>query len=87
MNPAQIPFWFLWSSYALEWKILQSNSLAYNLFTIGAGFGTVGGLLLYIYGGNYLITRKNVSNKKLNFIMGGIFFIAGLAQLWRMLHK
>jgi len=87
LNPAQIPFWFLWTSYALEWKILHSNTVAYNVFTVGAGLGTIGGLLVYIYGGNYLITQKNVSNRKLNLIMGIIFLIAGIAQLWRMLDK
>jgi len=87
MNPAQIPFWLLWSSYMLDWKILHPSTIQYNIFTMGVGMGTITGLLAYIFGGNYLITKLNVSNKSLNKIMGGIFFVASMAQLWRMLIK
>lgn len=87
MNPAQVPFWVLWSSYLLEWKILHSSTIQYNIFTIGVGLGTITGLLTYIYGGNYLITKLNVSNRTLNIIMGAIFFIASIAQFWRMMVK
>ena len=87
MNPAQIPFWVLWSSYMLEWKILHSSTAQYNVFTMGAGLGTITGLLAYIHGGNYLVTKLNVSNKTLNIIMGVIFFIASIAQFWRMVMK
>ena len=87
LNPAQIPFWILWSSYMLDLKVLHSNTTEYNLFTIGAGIGTLAGLVVYMYGGNYLVTKMNMSNKTLNKVMGIIFFIAGLAQLWRMITK
>jgi len=87
MNPAQIPFWLLWSTYMLDWKILHPSSLQYNIFTFGVGIGTISGLLVYIYGGNYLITKLNVSNKTLNKIIGVIFFLASAAQFWRMMVK
>ena len=87
LNPAQIPFWILWSSYMLDLKILHSNTTEYNLFTVGAGVGTLLGLVVYMYGGNYLVTKMNMSNKTLNKVMGIIFFIAGVAQLWRMVTK
>jgi threonine/homoserine/homoserine lactone efflux protein len=50
VNPAQIPFWFIWSTYLVDNKVLQPNAASYNLFTIGAGSGTltgVGGLYLW----------------------------------------
>ncbi len=87
LNPAQIPFWLLWSSYMLELKVLHSNAVDYNFFTVGAGLGTLSGLVVYMYGGNYLVTKMNMSNKTLNKVMGVIFFIAGIAQLWRMVTK
>lgn len=85
MNPAQIPFWLLWSSYLLEWKLLHSTTLQFNIFTIGVGLGTITGLLTYIYGGNYLVTKLNVSTKTLNIIMGVVFFMASIAQFWKMM--
>ncbi|MBS1914916.1 MAG: LysE family transporter [Bacteroidetes bacterium] len=87
LNPAQIPFWFIWSSYFLDIKLLNSYRVEFNLFTIGAGTGTLAGLAVYMYGGNWLVTKMNTSNKTLNKIMGVIFVIAALAQLYRMLYK
>jgi threonine/homoserine/homoserine lactone efflux protein len=87
LNPVQIPFWFLWTSTFIQTKILPVNALSFNLFTIGAGAGTIGGLAVYIHGGNWLVTRMNTSNKTLNKIMGVIFIITALIQLYRMLYK
>jgi len=87
LNPAQIPFWFIWSSYFMDIHLLKSDFAEFNLFTIGAGLGTVSGLALYMYGGNWLITKMNTSNRSLNKIMGIIFMIAALAQLYRMIYK
>ncbi len=86
LNPAQIPFWFIWSSYFMSIQLLNSSAREFNLFTLGAGLGTVCGLAVYIYGGNWLVTKMNTSNKTLNKIMAVIFIIAALAQLYRMLH-
>lgn len=85
LNPAQIPFWFIWSSYLIDNKVLHSNFTEFNFFTIGCGTGTISGLAFYMYGGNWLITKMKTSNKTLNIIMGVIFIIAALAQLYRMI--
>ncbi len=87
LNPAQIPFWFIWSSYFLDVQLLQSDATEFNFFTIGAGVGTISGLAVYMYGGNWLITKLKTSNKTLNRVMGFIFIIAALAQLIRMVYR
>ncbi len=87
LNPAQIPFWFIWSSYFLDIKLIGSDAMEFNVFTIGAGLGTLCGLFVYMYGGNWLITKMKTSNKTLNKVMGIIFIVAALAQLYRMLYK
>ena len=85
LNPGQIPFWLLWSNYMLDWKILHSSALQYNLFTIGGGIGTVTGLMVYIYAGSYIITKLDMNNKTLHKIMATVFAIASVLQLWKML--
>ncbi|RFM28068.1 LysE family translocator [Deminuibacter soli] len=87
LNPAQIPFWFIWTSYFLDTKVLQSDATQFNFFSIGAGIGTISGLTLYMYGGNWLITKLKTSNRTLNKIMAAIFVIAAAAQIWRMLTR
>ncbi|HCL05813.1 MAG TPA: lysine transporter LysE [Chitinophagaceae bacterium] len=87
LNPIQIPFWFLWTSTMIQTKVLPITPEAYNMFTAGAGLGTIGGLALYIHGGNWLVKKNNASNKTLNQIMGVIFIITALIQLYRMVYK
>jgi len=87
INPAQIPFWFLWSTQLLNSKILSPTNAQFNLFTAGAGLGSLAGLALYIHGGKWLITKLKTSNRALNIFMGIVFVLAGLFQLYNMLFK
>ena len=87
INPAQIPFWFLWSTQLLNSKVLMPTTGQFNLFTAGAGLGSLAGLALYIHGGKWLITKLKTSNKALNIFMGIVFILAGLFQLYNMLFK
>jgi threonine/homoserine/homoserine lactone efflux protein len=86
LNPAQIPFWFIWTDYFLTMGWLASGTASFNIFTMGAGSGTVGGLAVYIYGGNWLVSKMKTSNRTLNILMGIIFILAAGLQLYRMLR-
>jgi threonine/homoserine/homoserine lactone efflux protein len=85
LNPAQIPFWFIWSAYFLNMGWLKAGFTSFNFFTGGSGLGTICGLAFYIYGGNWLVTKMKTSNRTLNIIMGIVFILAALAQLCRVL--
>jgi threonine/homoserine/homoserine lactone efflux protein len=87
INPAQIPFWFLWSTELLNSKVLMPTTAQFNLFTAGAGLGSLAGLALYIHGGKWIIMKLKTSNKALNIFMGIVFLLAGLFQLYNMLFK
>lgn len=87
INPVQIPFWFLWSTQLIQNNVLLPQTAHYNTFTVGAGLGTLAGMGLYIYGGNYAIQKMKTSNKTLNIVMGIVFIITALIQLYRMLYK
>lgn len=87
INPAQIPFWFLWSTQLLNSKVLMPTIGQLNLFTAGAGLGSLAGLALYIHGGKWLITKLKTSNRALNIFIGIVFILAGLFQLYNMMFK
>ena len=87
LNPVQIPFWFLWTSTFIQAKVLPVKAVSFNLFTAGAGAGTLSGLAVYIYGGNWLVSKMKTSNQTLNKVMGVIFMITALIQLYRMLYQ
>lgn len=87
LNPVQIPFWFLWTSTLIQAKVIAIASVPFNAFTIGAGTGTLTGLAVYIHGGNWLVNKMKTSNRTLNKVMGIVFMITALIQLYRMLYK
>ncbi|HMK25955.1 MAG TPA: LysE family transporter [Chitinophagaceae bacterium] len=87
INPVQIPFWFIWSTQLIQGKILHTTFFDFNLFTAGAGIGSVTGLAVYIYGGKWVIAKMKASNKQLNTFMGIVFILAALWQLYNMIYK
>lgn len=86
VNPVQIPFWFTWSLYLINGKLLPPNQASYNFFTAGAGAGTLAGLAVYIYGGKWAIQKMKANNKSLNKFMGIIFILVALFQLYKMVY-
>ncbi len=84
VNPVQIPFWFTWSITLINAGFLQANNLHYNLFTLGAGTGTIAGLAVYIHAGNWIVKKLKASNKGMNKFMGVIFIITALIQLYKV---
>jgi threonine/homoserine/homoserine lactone efflux protein len=87
INPAQIPFWFIWSTYLIDNKVLITTNVYFNLFTGGAAIGSIAGLALYIYGGRWIIEKMKASNKQLNIFMGIVFIIASLFQLYNIFFR
>lgn len=87
LNPVQIPFWFLWTSTLIQLKVLPIATIPFNAFTAGAGAGTLAGLAVYIHGGNWLVNRMKTSNRTLNKVMGIIFMVTALIQLYRMIYE
>lgn len=87
VNPVQIPFWFGWSTVLFAKKVLLPKSSHYNLYIIGIGIGTFIGNCVFIFGGQ-LIAQKLSSNQNiLNWVIGGIFAITAVIQVWRIVTK
>lgn len=84
VNPVQIPFWFTWSITLINAGLLQPNMLNYNMFTIGAGTGTIAGLAVYIHAGNWIVKKLKASNKGMNKFMGAVFIFTALVQLYKV---
>ena len=87
INPVQIPFWFIWSTQLINSHVLQTTPVYFNLFTGGAAVGSVAGLMVYIYGGRWIIHKLKASNKQLNIFMGIVFILAALWQLYTILSN
>ncbi|MBA2499846.1 MAG: LysE family transporter [Chitinophagaceae bacterium] len=84
VNPVQIPFWFGWSAILFTKKILLPRQDHYYLYISGIGIGTFIGNCIFIFGGLLLVENLNANQHVLNYIIGFIFGITALIQIWRM---
>ncbi|MBK8951519.1 MAG: LysE family transporter [Chitinophagaceae bacterium] len=87
VNPVQIPFWFGWSTVLFTKKILLPRRDHYNIYIIGIGLGTFIGNLVFIFGGRIIADKIQNNQHILNWIIGGIFALTALIQVWKMIKK
>jgi threonine/homoserine/homoserine lactone efflux protein len=87
VNPVQIPFWFGWSTVLFAKKVLLPRNSHYNLYILGIGIGTLIGNCVFIFGGQLIAERLRSNQNILNWVIGGIFSITALIQVWRIVTK
>ncbi|MBL7744257.1 MAG: LysE family transporter [Chitinophagaceae bacterium] len=87
VNPVQIPFWFGWSTVLFTKKILLPRNDHYNAYIVGIGLGTFFGNCVFIFGGLLIASKINNNQHILNWVIGGIFSITALIQVWKMIRK
>lgn len=87
VSPAQIPFWFGWSTVLLTKKILLPVNKHYNFYIVGIGLGTLTGNCVFIFGGRLVADKLQNGHQAINWVIGGIFFVTAIIQIWKMLKK
>jgi threonine/homoserine/homoserine lactone efflux protein len=87
LNPVQIPFWFGWSTVLFTKKILLPKNSHYNSYIAGIGLGTLFGNAVFIFGGKAIGDKLNHSQDTISWIIGGIFALTALIQLYKMMTK
>ncbi|MGK2860709.1 MAG: LysE family translocator [Chitinophagaceae bacterium] len=87
INPVQIPFWFGWSTVLFTKKLLLPRKDHYNSYIVGIGIGTFIGNCVFIFGGLLIASKIRNNQHVMNWIIGGIFAITALIQLWRIFKK
>ena len=87
VSPAQIPFWFGWSTVLLSKKILLPVNKHYNLYIAGIGLGTLIGNCVFIFGGRLVAGKLQNNHHIINWVIGGIFLITAMIQIWKMTKK
>lgn len=87
LNPVQIPFWFIWSTYLLSNRFLKPTELQFNIYTAGIGVGTLTALAIFIFAGRWLVNKLKASHRVINITVGAIFVISAVIQLYRVITK
>ena len=87
VNPVQIPFWFGWSTVLFTKKILLPRHDHYNSYIVGIGIGTFIGNCVFIFGGQLMVEKLNTNQSILSWVIGGIFSVTAIIQIWRIMQK
>ncbi len=87
VNPVQIPFWFGWSTVLFSKKILIPQSSYYNIYILGIGLGTAFASCIFVFGGRFVGEKISSNQNILNWVIGGIFALTAVIQLWRIMKK
>lgn len=87
INPMQIPFWFGWTTVLFSKGVLHDRSSFYNAYTIGIGLGTLLGLMIFVFGGPYLVKALNAGQSTINFVLGGVFAVTAIILMIKILTK
>lgn len=87
VNPVQIPFWFGWSTVLFTKKVLMPKKDHYYSYIGGIGIGTFIGNCVFIFGGLLIASKIRSNQHVLNWIIGGVFAVTALIQLWRIFKK
>jgi len=87
VNPVQIPFWFIWSTYLLSNHVLQPTPAYFNTYTVGIGAGTLIGLGVFVFAGKWLLNKLKTSNRAIHIIVGVVFLVSAAIQFYRVLYK
>ena len=87
VNPMQIPFWFGWSTILFSKKVLEPRWLHYNIYTTGVAIGMFAGTLVFVFGGRLIADTISSNQDILYYIVGAIFTITALLQVWKMWKK
>ncbi|MFY8127454.1 MAG: LysE family transporter [Chitinophagaceae bacterium] len=84
-NLAQFPFWIIWISYLINLKLFINNTLDNQLFIIGTGFGTLLGIMLYIFAGKFLLEKYKKITNYLDLVIAFFLLVAAGFQVFEML--
>lgn len=87
LNPVQIPFWFGWSTVLFTRNVLQPKESYFNTYIAGIGIGTLIGNSIFIFGGKLLVDKLNAKQDLLQLIIGCVFAVTALLQLWKMISQ
>ncbi len=87
INPVVVVFWFGWSTVLFTKKILEPVNSQYNSYIAGIGIGALIGNCVFIFGGKFIVDKIANSQQYLNWVIGGIFTLTALIQLWKIFRK
>jgi len=84
-NPLHIPFWLGWSTVLLNKNILLPSAGYYNWYITGIGTGTMLGFMVFVYGGNYMVSRITHHQEIVHLSIGSVLLLTAIIQVKKMI--
>jgi threonine/homoserine/homoserine lactone efflux protein len=85
VNPLHIPFWLGWSTVLMNKGVLVPGTKRYNIYTAGIGIGTLAGFMVFIFGGQYLLSAFQSNRYLVNGFIGIILFIVAFLHIRKII--
>lgn len=83
INPMHFPFWLSWNSILVSRKMLSKKPGIYPSYITGIGLGSIAGLMIFIFAGNFIIHNYQHYNSFILNIIGSIYTIFALFLIYR----
>ena len=87
VNPLHFIFWFGWSTVLLNKGILMPGNANYNFYVAGIAIGTLAGFMIFIFGGNYLVSAIKDKQYIMNWVIGAVLLVTAIIQLYKIMSK
>jgi threonine/homoserine/homoserine lactone efflux protein len=84
-NPIHIPFWLGWSIVLMNKNILLPLSKQYNWYVIGIGIGSMLGFVVFIFGGELLLSLFHENQKTILFVIGILLFAVSYFHITKIM--
>lgn len=78
LNPLNVPFWIGWNAILLDKNYLFKSSRAYSVYLFGIALGTIASIMLFVWGGQYIVKHLNDINYSVSWIMGFTYLLFAL---------
>ncbi len=87
LNPLQIPFWMTWNKVLESKGILKHKTTSIITYMSGIGFGTLTGLLIFIFAGKLIVANYAEYAQITSFSIGLIYIGFSFYLMYVVLKK
>jgi len=85
INPLHIPFWLGWSTVLMNKSVLTTGPQQYDIYVAGIGIGTIAGIIVFIFGGQYLLKTFHSNQFLINCAIGFALLAAAFFHIKKMI--
>ena len=87
LNPMHIPFWMGWNRILRARNLLGTQRRSYAAYIAAIGLGSLGGLLVFVFSGRYIVEYYLQYSMLVNLLLGFLYLGFSLYLLFLLYKK